>query len=106
MENVYCLYCSQKTHPVIPNDFRPIALTSHVMKSLEKNNQNHDYEPHIPSSRLSAICISAGERGGGCSHYSVKPGSWPGRGVEDAATTLLNIVVGLGEGWRMQSLLC
>ena len=30
-------------------------------------------------------------------------GSWPGRGVEDAVTTPLNIVVGLGEGWRMQS---
>ena len=46
------------------------------MKSFEKNHQNYDYEPHSPSSRPSAICISAGER------------------VEDAVTTLLNIVVG------------
>ena len=66
----------KKAHPVIPNDFRPIALTSQVMKSFEKNHQNHDYEPHSPSSRPSAICISAWERGGGCSHYSAKPCSW------------------------------
>ena len=66
----------KKAHPVIPNDFRPIALTSHEMKSFEKNHQNYDYEPHSPSSRPSAISISAGERGGGCSHYSAKYSSW------------------------------
>ena len=66
----------KKAHPVIPNDFRPIALSSQVMKSFEKNHQNHDYEPHSPSSRPSAICISAWERGGGCSHYFAKPCSW------------------------------
>ena len=28
----------KKAHPVIPNDFRPIALTSQVMKSFEKKS--------------------------------------------------------------------
>ena len=41
-----------------------------------KNHQNHDYEPHSPSSRPSAICVSAWERGAGCSHYVAKPCSW------------------------------
>ena len=66
----------KKAHPVIPNDFRPIDLTSHVMKSFEKNHQNHDYEQHSPSSRPSAIPISAWERGGGCSHHVAKHCSW------------------------------
>ena len=26
----------KKSRPAIPNDFRPVALTSHVMKSFEK----------------------------------------------------------------------
>ena len=72
MENVYCRSCPKKAHPVIPNDFRPIALTSHVMKSFEeKNHQNHDYEPHPLQFEYR-----------------------PGRGMEDAVTTLLNLVVG------------
>ena len=66
----------KKAHPVIPNDFRPIALTSHVMKSFEKiiktmimNRTVHLLDPLQFAYR-------------------------PGRGVEDAVTTLLNLVVG------------
>ena len=66
----------KKAHPVIPNDFRPIALTSQVMKSFEKiiktmimNRTVHLLDPLQFAYR-------------------------PGRGVEDAVTTLLNLVVG------------
>ena len=41
-----------------------------------KNHKNYDYEPHSPSSRPSAIRISAWERSGGRSHYVAKPCSW------------------------------
>ena len=37
----------KKSRPASPNDFRPVALTSHVMKSFEKNNQNHDHDPNL-----------------------------------------------------------
>ena len=66
----------KKAHPVIPNDFRPIALTSQVMKSFETiiktmimNRTVHLLDPLQFAYR-------------------------PGRGVEDAVTTLLNLVVG------------
>ena len=59
----------KKSRPASPNDFRPVALTSHVMKSFENNHQNHDHVPYRPSFRSPVICILAWERGGGCSRY-------------------------------------
>ena len=60
------------SRPGRPNDCRPVALTSHVMKSFAFFLQNHDHEPYRPSVRSSVICISAWERGGGWSRYSNK----------------------------------
>jgi len=35
-------YIPKKYRPASPNDFRPVALISEVMKSFEKTHQNHD----------------------------------------------------------------
>ena len=61
-----CLSIPKKSRPASPNNFRPVALTSHVIKSFEKNHQNHDHDQYTLSIRSPAICISAWERGGGC----------------------------------------
>ena len=57
--------------PASPNDFHPVALTSHLMKSFENFLQNHDHEPYSPSSKPYTICISAWEKSGGRSHNLV-----------------------------------
>ena len=64
----------KKPRPASPNDFHPVALTSHVMKSFEKivktmimNRTVHFLDPQQLVYR-------------------------PGRGVEDAVATLLNFV--------------
>ena len=53
----------KKSCPASPNDFRPVALKSHIMKS-------HDHDPYRPFFQIPC-----------------------------------NLHIGLGEGWRMQSLL-
>ena len=63
------------SRPASPNDFRPVALTSHVMKSFEKiikimimTRTDHLLDPLQFAYR-------------------------PGRGVEDAVATLINYVL-------------
>ena len=65
----------KKSRPASPNDFRPVALTSHVMKSFEKiiktmimTRTDHLLDPLQFAYR-------------------------PGRGVEDAVATLINYVL-------------
>ena len=65
----------KKSRPAIPNDFRPVALTSHVMKSFEKiiktmimTRTDHLLDP-LP--------------------FAYRPG----KGVEDAVATLINYVL-------------
>ena len=61
----------KKSRPANPNDFRPVALTAHVMKSFEKiimTRTNHLLDPLQFAYR-------------------------PGRGVEDAAETLISYIL-------------
>ena len=59
-----------KSHSTNPNDFRPVALTSHIMKSFDKIIKTMIMTRRDRLSlRSSAIRISAWERGGGCSRY-------------------------------------
>ena len=65
----------KKSRPVIPNDFRPVALTSHVMKSFEK---------------ITKTMIMT------CTDHLLDPlqlAYRPGRVVEDAVATLINYVL-------------
>ena len=64
----------KKLRPASPNDFRPVALTSHVMKSFDKDHQKHDLDPYHLLDPL---------------QFAYRPG----RGVEDAVPTLINYVL-------------
>ena len=65
----------KKSRPSSPNDFRPVALTSHVMKSFEKiiKTMIMTHTDHLLDPLQFAY--------------------WPGRGVEDAVATLINFVI-------------
>ncbi|CAM4735486.1 unnamed protein product [Leuciscus chuanchicus] len=62
-----CVVPVPKTsHPKDLNSYRPVALTSHLMKTLERLVLQHLRSTVGPS--MDPVCLQAQHRGGGCCH--------------------------------------